>query len=124
MRERRSVLVVDDDDDVLTVLEALLDAEGYEVWPASDGEQALALLEDIPTPGLILLDLILPNVDGWEFCERRRDDPLLSWIPVVAFTEPACRPPPVDVQAVLPKPLRIQMLLEIARRTARVVPEA
>src|SRR5690348_5406718 len=63
------ILVVEDDDDVRDAMVQVLEAEGYDAIPASDGEDALGRLEAGLAPCLILLDLMMPRMDGWQFIE-------------------------------------------------------
>src|SRR5262245_12789256 len=67
---RRTVLVVDDDDACREALADILQAEGYQVSLARHGGEGLALLSSGPRPGLVLLDLLMPNTNGWEFLAR------------------------------------------------------
>lgn len=80
------VLVVDDEPDVRLVARVVLTSGGHEVLEAESGEAALALLERGPTPDVILVDLRMPGIDGWELLSRVRGDPALENLPVVVFT--------------------------------------
>lgn len=80
------ILVVDDDDDLRESLCSLLEYEGYAVVQARDGRAALSLLMAPSRPSLILLDLMLPVMDGWEFRDRQQQDPELATIPVIVTT--------------------------------------
>ena len=85
--ERGTILIVDDEADVHVLLTDLLHQEGYEVANASDGAEALDYLRTATTaPCLILLDLIMPNVDGWQFIEERSRDPRWAQIPIVLIS--------------------------------------
>lgn len=84
-RERRCLLVVDDAPENLAVLNQLLKDE-YRIKTALDGERALALAATEPQPDLILLDIVMPGIDGFEVCRRLRDNPLTSSIPVIFLT--------------------------------------
>lgn len=79
------VLVVDDDLGVRTILERLLGAEGLEVVTAESGIRALALLERRP-PDLVLLDVVMPGLDGFAVCAQIKDNPATRLIPVVLVT--------------------------------------
>jgi CheY-like chemotaxis protein len=81
--EARSVLVVDDSPDLREALTFVLEAEGYTVAAARDGQEALACLRSEFLPGVILLDLSMPNMDGCAFRRRQLEDPRLARIPVV-----------------------------------------
>jgi CheY-like chemotaxis protein len=87
MTMTRRILLVEDDVDVRdAVAETLADA-GYEVSTASNGQAALEILRSGTTlPGLILLDLMMPVMDGWAFRDEQRRDPAISSLPVVALT--------------------------------------
>jgi CheY-like chemotaxis protein len=110
-----TVLVVDDDEDLLVVLRDVIDEEGYRVLTARGGEAALALLESGETPCMILLDLKMPGMDGAEFRKRQLADPRLAAIPVVGFTglwngeESAHR---LALASCLRKPVNLHKLLE------------
>lgn len=81
----RRILVVDDDPTVGAVLEAILTHEGYQVARARDGRGALAAVADRP-PDLILLDLNMPQMGGYEVCQRIKKDPATSLLPIVILT--------------------------------------
>jgi CheY-like chemotaxis protein len=80
------ILVIEDDDDVRDSLSTFLQEEGYQVRTAANGRDALELLATDPVVCLILLDLTMPVMDGWEFRRRQREDPRLAHIPVVLVT--------------------------------------
>lgn len=77
------VLVVDDDGDNRELLVELLETEGYSATSAENGSRALASLEDGLDPDLILTDLQMPVMSGWDLCESLRQNPNLRSIPVV-----------------------------------------
>ena len=76
------VVVVEDDAAVRDAVSEALEAEGYRVYSAGDGSEALRVLAQIPTPSLILLDLMMPVMDGWELLARLRRDTRLGGVPV------------------------------------------
>jgi CheY-like chemotaxis protein len=80
------VLVVDDDYAVLDAIKDVLEDEGYEVTLAANGLEALKELRRGAPPCLILLDLMMPVMNGWEFRAEQLKDPTLSKIPVVVFS--------------------------------------
>lgn len=86
MTARPRVLVVDDDEDIRTVIEMTLGLKGYEVRSAEDGLDALDQLHGDGKPAVILLDLRMPRMNGLEFLEALRADPALAHIPVVVLT--------------------------------------
>ena len=79
------VLVVDDVSANLELLKSLLSREGYQVMTASDGEQALTMVEDVH-PDLVLMDVLMPKLSGYEVCERIKQNPLTRLTPVVLIT--------------------------------------
>jgi adenylate cyclase len=85
MAELDVILVVDDLPQNVRLLDAVLSPRGYEVVAASSGEEALRLLVD-HSPDLILLDILMPEMDGYEVCRRIRKDPATAFLPVVMIT--------------------------------------
>ena len=79
------ILVVEDDPNVRGLLQTLLEVEGYAVVTASDGMDGLGQAA-ASSPGLVLLDLVMPDLGGARVLERLRDDPVLSQIPVIVVT--------------------------------------
>ena len=123
-----TVLVIDDDDDVREGLQSFLEAEGHATEGASNGREALSLLRDQPKPpSLILLDLMMPVMSGWEVLVELDVDPRLREIPVAIMSaHPSARGSSPDGPAgpeqvgsmarmLLPKPLDLSRLLAIAR---------
>ena len=85
MTGRDTVLVADDDEDIVRFVEVNLRLEGFEVSTASDGEQALHDAFDI-LPDLLLLDVMMPKVDGFEVCQRLRSDPRTKQMCIIMLT--------------------------------------
>jgi class 3 adenylate cyclase len=85
MVERDLILVVDDLPQNVRLLEAILLPRGYEISSANSGEEALAVLAE-RIPDLILLDILMPGMDGYEVCRRIRSDPSSEFLPVVMIT--------------------------------------
>ena len=81
----KKILVVDDEPDVIATLESLLKRREYTVITASDGESCLELAE-YNKPDLILLDIIMPNLDGFEVCRRLKSNVKTKDIPVIMLT--------------------------------------
>src|ERR1700752_3322578 len=80
------ILVVDDDPDVRTALAAVLETHGYDVVEAENGREALDRLRNGPAVCLILLDLFMPEMDGWAFRVKKKKTPAHAAIPVVVMT--------------------------------------
>ena len=85
MRTPARILIVDDNPTNVKVLQTRLAAEGYEVITASDGEEGLATARQ-QTPDLILLDVMMPKLDGFEVCRRLRGDPTFPFTPIIMVT--------------------------------------
>src|SRR3954469_193559 len=79
------VLVVEDHQASLRLLEAILSPRGYDVLTAATGEEALQRLGETEID-LMLLDIVMPGMDGYEVCRRIREDPLRAYLPVVMVT--------------------------------------
>ncbi len=86
----KKILVVEDDTDNRRIVAKALSVEGYQIVEATDGIQALECAR-AERPDLILMDLALPNMDGWEATRRLKRDPETRSIPVVALTAVAMR---------------------------------
>ena len=82
---RARVLVVDDQPANVRLLEAILTSHGYDVPTASSGEQALARIAEAE-PDLVLLDIVMPGMDGYEVCRRIREKQETAYLPVVMVT--------------------------------------
>ena len=110
---RGSILVVEDDHDIRVSVRALLEDEGFQVLTVTDGRSALELLERGDRPRLILLDLMLPVMDGWHFAERVRVRPRLAGIPIVIMSAYDDPPPPAGAVGFVKKPLDVDQLLRL-----------
>jgi CheY-like chemotaxis protein len=85
-RAERHILLVEDDADSRACMKSLLELEGYIVHTAADGAEALRRLRNGLEPGLILLDLMMPGMDGFQFRKEQLQDPKLSAIRVVVYS--------------------------------------
>lgn len=85
MEEKYKVLVVEDDESISNVVELNLRLDGYEVYLAADGEEGLSMVEEVE-PDLVILDVMMPKVDGWEVLMRLRQQPETRDIPVIMLT--------------------------------------
>jgi CheY-like chemotaxis protein len=109
-----TLLVVEDDLDVRETLCDILIDEGYQVVQAGHGAEALARLRDGVRPHLILLDMMMPVMDGWAFRAAQRADPELAGIPVIVMTAhigPQEATRDLEAVALLRKPIRLDALL-------------
>jgi CheY-like chemotaxis protein len=114
---RARILLVDDDIDIRRSLGALLEDEGYEVSAVGDGRQAWDLLHAKPAPDLLILDLMLPGMDGWQLRTRQRADPRVRDIPVLAISaDGSPKAAAIDAAAFLSKPFAADDLLAQVKR--------
>ncbi|HAW71260.1 MAG TPA: hypothetical protein DCX37_08805, partial [Firmicutes bacterium] len=114
------VLIIEDEPEISMVLEEVLTEEGYEVTAVSDGINGLKHLKDDPHPGIVLVDLFIPGLNGKGVIEAMRTDPELMEIPVVLMTGavPTLRDFPDDMnyQALISKPFDLQEVISIVHR--------
>jgi CheY-like chemotaxis protein len=122
-----SVLVIDDDADVRESIECALEDEGYEVRGASNGEEALRVLRERNVkPHVILLDMMMPVMDGWAFRAEQESDPALAAIPVLVFTaygSPNEIAEQLHAAGYLRKPLRLADLVAAIERVRSAAPQ-
>lgn len=118
----KTVLLVEDDRDVRDEIAAALERAGYEVLQAADGREALELLRTTaPRPAAILLDWMMPVMDGMTFLTYQASDPRYASIPVIVVSAVAgmAQIPRLCVSEILAKPLRVRTLLDVVDRACR-----
>jgi CheY-like chemotaxis protein len=110
---------VDDDSDVRSLLSMVVAAEGYEVTTAADGADAIAAIRR-HRPDVILLDLMMPGIDGWSFLDlyRQLPGPHAPVVVVTAAAAAARNAVSHAVGEVVPKPFRVDHLLDVLRKHA------
>lgn len=118
----RRVLIVDDEPDIRLLIRVNLVAAGYEVLEAENGREALDLVEG-EEPDLVLLDLRLPGLDGWEVLEQLKERGVAERVPVVAISAHASpttkdRAHEVGFRSYVSKPFTPEELLEVVTRHA------
>jgi len=117
-QDERTVLLVDDDRAIRDTIGQLLEEEGYRVAVAANGLEALEHLRegDGGRPSLIVLDLMMPVMDGWQFREAQLRDPRLASIPVVVLTADGNtrqKGTRMGAAAALQKPIALERLLAV-----------
>lgn len=116
----KAVMIVDDDPDIRGAVLETLEDEGYVALGARNGQEALALLRALPVqPGLILLDMMMPVMDGLGFRAEQLADGAIAEIPVVvmsADTQVTKKAENLKAAAVLKKPVDLEGLLEVVRQ--------
>jgi CheY-like chemotaxis protein len=105
-------LIVEDDEGIRETLRFALELEQYEVFTAANGHEGLQQLSQIPRPNLILLDLMMPVMNGWEFADALEKDMLLMTIPVVLVTAYGDRADSIRAHGVVKKPVDLDSLLQ------------
>jgi CheY-like chemotaxis protein len=118
---RPLVLVVDDDEAIRDSLRDLLEDAGFDTIGARHGLEALNLLAALPiAPAFILLDLMMPVMDGWAFCDNRQKSRTFSDVPVIAIsaTDISDSNRPTGVDAVVEKPIDADKFARLAVRMA------
>jgi CheY-like chemotaxis protein len=110
----RRILLVEDDVDISSTLCEMLEDEGYEVYAVPNGRAALEQLERLPPPCLVLLDVEMPRMDGYDFLAHLRRDERHGEDPVVVVT--ASRRVPPEAAEVLRKPFDFDVLLGAVER--------
>ena len=122
-RQAKRILVVDDIEDNLSLLQAILMEEGYEVDITKDGKSALAKIEASP-PDLLLLDAMMPQMNGYEVTQRIRQNKNLPFIPILMITayEDANVPEGLDLGAndFIRKPIDFDELMSRVKATLRL----
>lgn len=116
------VLVIDDDDDVLDAMRLVLRSEGYDVRCATGGIQALAMLGEGLVPALIVSDIMMPDLTGWDILKTLRADAELSHVPVVLTTASFALSPSEEVD-VLQKPFSLDDLLAVVSKYCWTPPD-
>ncbi len=111
-----TLLVIDDDADIRTALAEILELSGYRVVVAADGQEGVELLAVGISPQAIVLDLMMPRMDGWTFLAQLRCHPTLHDLPVLVTSAAPGEPPP-GADACLPKPFD---MVQLDRAVARL----
>lgn len=118
----RSILVIEDDTDIRESVVEILRMEGYDVRFAENGQEAIELLPTLPAPTLLLLDMMMPIMNGWQFLEAQKANAKLADLKVVLVS---AVPPDrallnreglAKVEGLLQKPLNVTGLLSVAEK--------
>ena len=117
---KQKILIVEDEESLLKLESILLTSKGYDVRGVSNGRETLdAIAEE--KPDLVLLDIMLPEIDGFEVCQRIKDDPATKEIPVIMLTakksrEDMARGEKVGADWYITKPFKSVMVIETIQR--------
>jgi CheY-like chemotaxis protein len=103
------VLIVEDDPDLREMMAQLLILEGFQAHAVANGQEALEYLHAGDRPELILLDLMMPVMDGWAFRRAQRSEPALADVPVIVLSA-------LDADRSAEKPLDFDRLIALVRQ--------
>lgn len=115
MAKCKTILVVEDDEGIREALKLTLEFAGYAVETAENGKVGIERLATIETPCLILLDLMMPVMDGWAFAEAMKKDMMLAAIPIVVVTAFADKAQNVGSGRIIKKPVELDILLRLVK---------
>jgi CheY-like chemotaxis protein len=107
-----TVLIVEDEEDLREMMREALQMSGFTVVTADEGTDALRKLDVIGPPCVILLDLLMPGMNGWEFFDKVRERPEFLSVPVIVHSSASSRAP-AGVTRVLEKPLAFERLVSV-----------
>lgn len=122
--QTKSVLIIEDEEGIRETLQMALELERYDVWAAANGKEGLLAIEQMRPPGIILLDLMMPVMDGWEFAAAIGKDPRFSTVPIVVMTAFADKAHSVPARRILKKPLSLDEVLDVVGRYCAGSPPA
>lgn len=109
----RTILVVEDDDDIRNVVIEILESEGYPTREAANGKEALEVLSQIEKPCLVLLDMMMPIMNGREFIDAVMADAYLAPIPILIVSAIADKANTTGSVGFLKKPIDIEVVLKV-----------
>src|SRR4029079_8357095 len=113
---RCPVLIVEDDEDLREMMAQMLTLEGFEAVAVANGREALEYLHEAEKPDVILLDLMMPVMDGWEFRRQQQADPSLARLPVIVLSAlDQGRAPSLDGNAFPQKTPHLERPLSLVR---------
>ncbi|HKN85475.1 MAG TPA: response regulator [Nitrospiraceae bacterium] len=123
----QTILIVEDDEDMVTLLQFLLEREGYQAIVATEGRQARTLVETLSPPRLVLLDVMLPYHNGFELVTYIRSKELWRDVPIVMLTADSAerdivRALDVGASDYVVKPFNPKELMARLRRFLKAVP--
>jgi CheY-like chemotaxis protein len=110
-----NILLIEDESDIRTILKDALEWEGYRVYTASNGKEGMEILPGMPAPSLILLDLMMPVMNGWEFANALQTDHAYRNVPIVALSAFSDPEKEIRVEGFIKKPVDLDLLLALVR---------
>jgi CheY-like chemotaxis protein len=118
---KKKILIVEDDVNIREVLKLALDFEGYDVVTAQNGKEGLEALEKNPSAGLILLDLMMPVMNGWEFVDELKSRNQFQHFPIIVVSAYSERAKTIDCTDFVLKPLELDNLLDSVKKNFREI---
>lgn len=112
MAKCKTILVVEDDEGIRNSLKLMLEYSGYHVETAENGKDGIERLATIELPCLILLDLMMPVMDGWAFVDAMKKNMILAAIPIVVVTAFAEKAQLIGASGIVKKPIEMETLLK------------
>ncbi len=118
---RTAILIIDDDSRNIFALSAVLKARGFQIFSAANMVEAFSIMESNPSIGIILLDMMMPGMDGYEAAALIKKNPQYSHTPVIAVTAQAMRGDKERCLAAgaddyVSKPVDVDVLLQIMKK--------
>lgn len=113
---QRRVLIVEDDESIRETLRLALEFNGCDVFTAENGRKGVDLLHRIARPCLILLDLMMPVMNGWGFVDTVGQDPALASIPIVVVTAYGEGAKPIKAREIISKPIELDAFFNVVSR--------
>ncbi len=118
---KKLILVIEDDPNIREVLKLALDFEGYEVLTAQNGKEGIEKLDKNPNLGLILLDLMMPVMNGWEFVDELKNRETFNNVPIIVVSAYSERAKSIDCTDFVLKPLELEVLLQSVKKNYRAM---
>lgn len=112
----KTILIVEDDDSIRETLQTVLELEGHDVLTAENGQVGIDMLANRPVPCLILLDLMMPVMNGWEFASVLEKDKKFADIPIVIVSAYSDKAININSKAILKKPVDINELCQTVKK--------
>jgi two-component system, chemotaxis family, chemotaxis protein CheY len=111
---KHTILLLEDELELRELVQEALELNGYEVVAVGDGQAALEAMDGIEHICMVLLDLLMPRMNGWAFFQKLRERPELADVPVVVHSSSPTHAP-AGVTRVLHKPMQLERLISVVQ---------